>query len=85
MTPLHILIGIHYHCSGDGLDYCAGTPHGESETTKEYCAEMVAAGLLKENHGASAVNRKYEPAEGLPVWIDALQDVPFPALKWVKQ
>ena len=82
-APLHLLIAIHYHASGSGEDYAAGTPHGESSGTAGCIEDLVAAGLLKENHGASAVRRKYEPTDGLTVFIDALCHVPFPELVWV--
>lgn len=82
IAPLHILIGIHYHVSGSGEDYCQGTPHGESTGTKECIGDLVAAGLLTKNHGASAVRRKYEPTDGLSFWIDGLCRVPFPTLQW---
>jgi hypothetical protein len=83
MSPLHILIGIWYHSSGTGLDYEAGTSHGESPAAAECCADLECAGLLKENHGASAVKRKYEPTDGLAVWLANLCEVPFPELRWV--
>lgn len=82
-APLHLLIGLWYHTSGSGQDYEAGTPHGESEATAHCIGHLVVAGLLKENHGASAVNRKFEPTPGLAVWIEALCSTPFPELKWV--
>jgi len=82
MTPLHILIGLWYHTSGTGLDYEAGTAHGNSRAVAEYIQDFVTAGLLTENHGASAVRRKYESTEGLAVWIKYLTDMPFPVQKW---
>jgi hypothetical protein len=82
-APLHILIGIHYHCSGSGEDYAQGTEHGNSTGTAECIQDLIDAGLLKSNHGASAVRRKFEPTEGLAVWIDGLCRTPFPELKWV--
>jgi len=81
-APLHILIGVHYHASGSGEDYAQGTPHGESTGTAECIQDLLDAGLLKANHGASGVRRKYEPTDGLAIWIDGLCRVPYPKLKW---
>lgn len=84
MTPLHIQIGIHYWVEGGQTDYAAGTAHGNSPAVREILREMEQAGMLKESHGASAVCRKYEPTDGLGVWIEALTEVPFPTLQWTK-
>lgn len=82
-APLHLLIAIHYHCAGNGKDYEAGTPHGESEGTARCVNDLIRAGLLRENFGASAI-RRYEPTEGLAVFVkDGLCHVPFPELKWI--
>jgi len=81
-APLHILIGIHYHVSGSGDDYCQGTPHGESEGTASCIGDLLAAGLLRNSGPDDDANRKYQPTDGLRFWIDGLCQVPFPVLEW---
>ena len=84
MTPLHILIGIHY-----GTRVC---PYSESEpehryskAVRDYTADLVRAGMLIEREpDTDAVpehvrnTATYAPTDGLRMWVDALTDISLP-------
>lgn len=83
IAPLHILIAMHYHCSGDQTDYAQNTPHGDSSAVIDIRNELADAGLLSRNMGASAVNRLFEPTDALRVWVEGLCGVPYPEQRWI--
>jgi hypothetical protein len=79
MTPLHILIAIHYYTSPG--NYAEGTPHCRSSATREYTQHLIDAGLLRPTPGNERGD--YEATDACKVWIDALCAVPFPVRQWV--
>lgn len=74
MSPLGIEIGLHYHCIAVG-DF----PRLDAPACQEMVAWMVEAGLLNPVNG----DRRYEPTDGLRVWVEALCAVPFPVRRWI--
>jgi hypothetical protein len=91
MTPLHILIGIHY--ASRPCPYSESEPeHRYSQAVRSYTEELVRAGLLtkREPDGDDVPEHARNTAEfaatdGLRMWVDALTDVPLPKLReaWV--
>ena len=87
MTPLHILIGIHY-----ATRLC---PYGESEpehryskAVRRYTEDLVRAGMLTPREPDTGDmlecvrnTASYAPTDGLRMWVDALTDVPVPKLR----
>ena len=84
MTPLHILIAIHYHCHP--YPYAEDEPeHRYSEMTRRYTEQLVAAGLLvpREPDGEDVPEDRrntaeYEPTQGCHMYVDALCTIPLP-------
>jgi hypothetical protein len=91
MTPLHILIGIHYATRLE--PYGEREPeHRYSKAVRAYTEDLVRAGLLiprePDTDDVSEHIRNtsaYAPTEGLRMWVDALTDVPPPKLRtaWI--
>jgi hypothetical protein len=87
MTPLHILIGIHY-----ATRLC---PYGESEpehrysnAVRAYTEGLVKADMLtpREPDGPNIPEHirntaAYAPTDGLRMWVEALTDVSLPKLR----
>jgi hypothetical protein len=71
ITPLHILIGLHYHTKPGR--YAEDDPaHARSAAVREYRSEMVAAQLL------APTADDYIAGPALAAWIDALISTPWP-------
>ena len=91
MTPLHILIGIHYYSRP--IPYAWDRPEERySKAVRAYTEDLVRAGLLtrREPDGDDVSEHirntaEYAATEGLRMWVDALTDVPLPKLRtaWV--
>ena len=87
MTPLHILIGIHY--AARPAPYGESEPeHRYSRAVRAYTADLVRAGLLtpREPDGDGVPEHirntaEYAATDGLRMWVDALMDVPLPKLR----
>jgi hypothetical protein len=91
MTPLHILIGIHY--AARVCPYGESEPeHRYSQAVRAYTEDLVRAGLLtpRAPDGPNIPEHirntaAYAPTEGLRMWVDALTDMPIPKLReaWI--
>lgn len=87
MTPLHILIGIHYHSRP--VPYAWDRPEERfSKAVRAYTEDLVRAGLLtpREPDGDDVPEHirntaAYAATDGLRMWVDALTDVPLPKLR----
>lgn len=87
MTPLHILIGIHY--ASRVCPYGESEPeHRYSKAVRAYTEDLVRAGLLtpREPDGDDVPEHvrntaAYAATDGLRMWVDALTDVPLPKLR----
>lgn len=87
MTPLHILIGIHY--ATRLCPYAENDPeHRYSRAVRDYTAALVRAGMLipRTPDGPEVSEHvrntaEYAPSDGLRMWVDVLADVPFPKLR----
>jgi hypothetical protein len=74
-SPLYIEIGLHYHARVN--DYRDGD--FSAPAVREALDTFVRLGLLL----VGTSDRRYEPTEGLRVWVDALCSVAFPEQRWV--
>lgn len=87
MTPLHILIGIHY--ASRPAPYAESEPeHRYSKAVRAYTEDLVRAGLLTPREPDTddvpehvRNTAAYAATDGLRMWVDALTDVPLPKLR----
>lgn len=77
LTPLHILIAIHYHCHAEQH------PMLHNQVHRDYAEDLAGAGLLRLANWATTATPAYEKTEGLAVFVEALCSTPFPVQKWV--
>lgn len=73
-SPLHIEIGIFYHCMSSG-DF----NRMDDPAVKDALSSMTDAGLLVYTPDGG---RKYHSTEGLKIWVKRLCGVPFPQQEW---
>lgn len=85
MTPLGIEILLHYYCRAD--DYRNGD-HSEP-AVRELLEYFVSDGLLDfngfgvERFPNGAVKARYSVTPRARMYVEFLQDVPFPTQKWL--
>jgi hypothetical protein len=75
VTPLQIEILMHYACRA--CDYRDGDFSAPS--VREAIDSFRDQGLLRD----SGMQRMYEPAEGVQIYIKALCAIPAPVMQWV--
>lgn len=79
MTPLHIMLGIHFYTMPD-VPYAQDNPcHANSPAVVEYIGDLVNAGLLEID---AAKPNQVTPTTGLAIWIEGLCSIPFPVKEW---
>lgn len=75
-TPLEIMIALHYHTtSGKYSEH--DLVHANSTAVVSAKARLNKLGLL------NRLEFDYEAGPALAVWVQALQNVPFPVQQWV--
>lgn len=78
-TPLHIMIGCHYHYSL--VDYGETLNNFSAPAVQEYIGHFIEAGLLVRT--SRAYPNSFKATEGLKTWIEALCNTPFPTQIWL--
>lgn len=78
MTNLHIMILIHYYCRND-IEYSYWNQKcAKSEATRECTKNLVDWGLIE----YFPMSDWYKATEKGKVWLEYIQKVPLPVMKW---
>jgi hypothetical protein len=77
LTPLHILIAIHYHC------HVEQHPMLHNQVHRDYAEDLAECGLLRAAGRHDDATAAYEKTDALAVFVEALCSTPFPVHKWV--
>lgn len=81
MTPLHLLILIHYYISFE--EYSKhDLNHANSITTMNYTHELVIHGVLAKRDEIHLLGSRYEITDKGRFFINYILNLPFPIQKW---
>jgi hypothetical protein len=78
VTPLHIQIAIHYHCSTEQW------PQLHIPVHLRYAIDLNEAGLLEcTAEEICGLPPKFRSTDGLAIFVNAICATPVPKLQWV--